>query len=193
MTRKICAIALAAVCAFLVSPDAGRAGSVLPIAYQIPLLMKLVTYEFNLMEKTRPTNTIGVLYRPEDRGSLECFQSFETQFRERKDLNIRGHPLALAGIPIRSEDALRLPAGYPDIDILYVAPGNEDRISAISRWTREMKSLSVTGSELSVEQGLSVALFSSGVRESITINLPASLEEGREWNVNVLQVARVIR
>jgi hypothetical protein len=56
-----------------------------------------------------------------------------------------------------------------------------------------MNCLSVTGSEMAVEQGLSVALISRGEKEAITINLPASLEEGREWNVNVLQVARVIR
>lgn len=175
------------------APGKGLADSALPIAYQIPLLMKLVTYEFNLMGKTEPRIVIGVLYRPEDPGSLQCYQSFETQFKERKDLAIRGHRLELVGIPIRSEDALRLPSGHPDLDILYVAPGNEDRITAISRWTREMKSLSVTSSETSVEQGLSVALVSRGAKEAITINLPASLEEGREWNVNVLQVARVIR
>jgi hypothetical protein len=174
-------------------PGASRAEGELPIAYQIPLLMKLVTYEFNLMEKTKPAITIGVLYRPEDDGSSKCFGTFESLFRQRKDLEIRGHPLHLVGIPVRSEDALRLPPGHPDIDILYVAPGNEDRITAISRWTREMKSLSVTGSEASVEQGLSVALVNRGSKEGITINLPASLEEGREWNVNVLQVARVIR
>jgi hypothetical protein len=193
MMRKFWILLLIATGVLLCGPEKGRAGSALPIAYQIPLLMKLVTYEFNLMGQPRPTIVIGVLYRPEDPGSRGCFESFEAQFKERRDLVIRGHRLELVGVPIRSEDSLRLPAGHPDIDILYVAPGNEERIPAISRWTRGMKSLSVTGSEDSVEQGLSVALFSSGVKESITINLPASLEEGREWNVNVLQVARVIR
>lgn len=186
-------VLVAASLALLSVPAPGRADGGLPIAYQIPLLMKLVTYEFNLMGKTQPMITIGVLYRPEDAGSLNCYQSFESQFKQRKDLAIRGHQLSLIGIPLHSEDTLRLPPGHPDVDILYVAPGNEDRITAISRWTREMKSLSVTGSEASVEQGLSVALISRGAKEGITINLPASLEEGREWNVNVLQVARVIR
>ena len=191
--RKTWMVLAAASLALFSSPGASRAEGELPIAYQVPLLMKLVTYEFNLMGKTKPTITIGVLYRPEDSGSLKCFETFEALFEQRRDLEIRGHPLQLVGIPVRSEGSLRLPPGHPDIDILYVAPGNEDRITAISRWTREMKSLSVTGSEASVEQGLSVALINRGAKEGITINLPASIEEGREWNVNVLQVARVIR
>ncbi len=171
----------------------GAAASPLPVAYQVQLLLKLLTYEFNLMGKPQPTITIGVLYRPEDDVSLRCFGSLESLFDERKDLSVRGHRLQLVGIPTRAEDSLRLPAGCPDVDILYVAPGNESRILAISRWTRDMNCLSVTGSEMAVEQGLSVALISRGEKEAITINLPASLEEGREWNVNVLQVARVIR
>ena len=191
--RRPWLVAILSCFALMHFPDPGWAEGGLPVAYQIPLLMKLVTYEFNLMGKAQPTINIGVLYLPDDAGSLACFQSFESQFKDRKDLTIRGRALQLVGIPIRAGEGLRLPTGQPDVDILYVAPGNEDRVPAISQWTRQMKCLSVTGSETSVEQGLSVALVRRGAKEAITINLPASLEEGREWNVNVLQVARVIR
>lgn len=171
----------------------GRATGLLPVAYQMPLLLKLVTYELNLMNKSDPVIRFAVLFVPERPESKKCFEEVQDMLGGRNRTEIRGRRVDLIPLPIRESEALALPPGLTGVDVIYVTPGNESRVGAIARWTREQDALSVTAVEECVENGLSVGLISKGAGGAITLNLPASLEEGREWNVNVLQIARVIR
>lgn len=169
------------------------AAGLLPVAYQMPLLLKLVTYELNLMRKDDPVIRFGVLFVPERPDSRRCFEEVQSMLGERKGTEVRGRRVDIIPLAIGESEALVLPPGLTGVDVVYVAPGNEERIGAIARWTREQNALSVTPYEEDVEKGLSVALTSRGAGGGITLNLPASIEEGREWNVNVLQIARIIR
>ncbi len=183
---------LALIAAMMLSAPAGGAG-LLPVAYQVPLLLKLLTYEINLMNKAEPVIRLAVLIVPDSDRSRLCFEELQSQFEQFSGKTIRGRKVDLIPLSFQGTEALVLPPGLTQIDILYVTPGNEDRLEAIARWTREQDALTVTPLEEYVENGLSVGLVSKGAGGGITLNLPASIEEGREWNVNVLQIARVIR
>ena len=168
-------------------------GTSLPATYQVPLMLKLVTYELNLMAKPEAVLRFGVLYRPEDPASRSSFKEIEEEFRHLGRTEVSGRRIELAPLPIAGDQPLRLPSGVAGIDVLYVTPGNEGRLESIIAWARGMKVLSVTADEKQAEQGLSIALVRRGLGSGVTLNLPASLEEGREWNVNILQIARVLR
>ncbi len=170
------------------------AESDLPVSIQVPLIMKILTYERNLMNLHAPTLHMGFLYVPEEEESRACFESFRTELARFAGRTVGGHEILLVPFPVAAGDSLRWPAGEKSPEILYVAPGNEERIHAICRQSRARKVLTVTAVERYVEAGLCAAVVLRGDRRTgVTINLAASREEGRDWVAEFLRLCKIRR
>ena len=178
----------------LVCPfSAAHAEFSLPIVVQVPLILKLLTYEQRLMQTQEPVILIGFLFHPKDSESRGCFEQFNAQIESYADRTIHGHRVALVPLVIEDADRLRASLTRTHIDVLYVGPGNAARIKQISEVTRTVGTLTVTGDESYVDDGLSVAVVRRGEQPGITMNLAASRAEGFEWDARLLALCRVIR
>jgi hypothetical protein len=167
--------------------------ALLPIANQVPLMLKVLTYESGLMLEPADTIRVGILYRPRSADSERCFEEFSTEMRKYEGFTVRGRTVSL--VPLLNTGAMGddWPHKLLPLDVLYVAPGSGDLLSRITKITRSAKILTITGIESYVDDGLSMGLFLANDGPEIAINMSASHQEGCEWEGSLLQVCRLIR
>lgn len=173
--------------------QAAWADGYLDVEYQVPLILKLLTYENTLMALHRQTIEMGVVYRPKDPESNRTFQRFRDQMKLYEDRTVHDRRLVLVSIPVAAADSVAAVIRRASVDVVYIGPGFDADLSSIKTTTRSRKILSVTGVPSYVEAGLSVAVVRRGDQAGITLNLDASKEEGRDWNASLLQLCRIIR
>ncbi len=167
--------------------------SLLPIANQVPLMLKLLTYENGLMSEPKDTIRVGILYLPRDADSQKCFEEFSTEMRRYDGFTVRGRNVSIVPLPIMGVAGDDWPQRLLPLEVLYVAPGSGEILSTITKITRSAKILTITGVEPYLKGGLSMGLLLVNDAPEIAINMPASQEEGCEWEGSLLQVCRLIR
>jgi hypothetical protein len=184
---------IAAVLLLALPAQVAVADSYLAIDYQVPLILKLLTYENTLMSLHEQTIEMGILYRPRDSESKRAFEQFRKEMSLYSDRTIHDRRLILVPLGVAQADSVGTIIRRSGVDVVYVGPGFEGDLGAIKVATRRGKVLSVTGVPAYVEQGLCVAAVRRGDQAGITLNLEASREEGRDWNASLLQLCRIIR
>ena len=135
-------------------PAVGRCESpMLPMVNQVPLMLKLLTYENSLMSEPNDTIRVGVLYVPRDRHSERCYEEFATEMRRYDAFTVRGRHIAIVPMPVAraEEDGWRQKLLL--LDVLYVTPGSEEVLSTITKISRGAKILTVTGVEPYLGEG----------------------------------------
>jgi hypothetical protein len=172
---------------------AAGAESHLAVGYQVPLVLKLLTYECKLMELRRQTIVMGILYRPADEASTRAFEQFRDEMKHFENRTIHNRKLVLEPLPVVEADSAGPAMRRAHVDVVYVTPGFDADLESIFQATRRGSILSVTGVPAYVEMGLTVAVVRRGDQAGITLNLEASRMEGRDWNASLLQLCRVIR
>ncbi|MBD3161921.1 MAG: DUF4154 domain-containing protein [Candidatus Eisenbacteria bacterium] len=182
----------AAVCSMILGIGAARA-SILPVALQVPLLLKVLTYDVRLMAHVDDTIHIGYLYDPRAEAASDRLAGFRNELAARSGQTLRGRRLELVELPLSDSTSVAETLRPHHLEVVYVATGTDDRIGEITAETRRRGIVSVTAEERFVEAGLAVAVVLRGERVGITINLPASLKEGSDWKTSLLQLARVLR
>jgi hypothetical protein len=162
----------------------------LPISLQVPLVMKILTYDRTLGSVAGDSIHIGFLYRPDDPEDRATLNAFRLEFERLEDRTIRGRRVFLQPIPWPRGYSLEWKSVLEEVEVLYVTRSQEARIQEVATAAREHDVLTVTGIESFVEQALSVGVVDSS---GITINLGASHEEGADWDASFLRVCRIVR
>ncbi len=173
--------------------QAAGAESYLDVEYQVPLVLKLLTYESRLMELQRQTIVMGIIYRPKDDQSRKSFEQFQAEMGHFENRTVRNRRLVVEPLPIAVADSAGPVMRRARVDVVYVTPGFDTDLASIFKATRQERILSVTGVPDYVEKGLAVAVVRRGGQAGITLNLEASREEGRDWNASLLKLCRLVR
>jgi hypothetical protein len=180
----------------LLAAPTGRAEDAdgeLAVGRQVPLILKLLAYENNLMNLHRQTIRIGVLYLPHDPDSRRTFEQFRREMKRDEHRTIHNRRLVVVPLPVGDANSVGPALRGASIDVVYVTMGFDAGLGSVIATTREENVLSVTGVPAYVEMGLSVAVVLRGDQPGITLNLEASREEGRDWNAYLLDLCRIIR
>ncbi len=180
----------------LLAAPTGRAEDAdgdLAVGRQVPLIMKLLAYENNLMNLHRQTIRMGILYLPRDPDSRRTFEQFRREMKRDEHRTIHNRRLVVVPLPVTDANSVGPAVRRASIDVVYVTTGFDADLGSIIATTREEDVLSVTGVPVYVEMGLSVAVVLRGDQPGITLNLEASREEGRDWNAYLLDLCRIIR
>lgn len=164
----------------------------LPTEQQVPLLLKVLTYERTLMRVERPDLRVGVLFDPAAAESRRQFDDLERVFRTYADKTIRGHAVTLVPIPVAYLGKADLPPEAAGIHILYVPPSDLSIVPIVREWTRSRKILSATPVAAYVEAGLSLGLVVRNGRTGVAVNRAASGKEGKIWAEDFLRLCHVI-
>lgn len=165
----------------------------LPIANQVPLMLKLLTYESRLMSMPIDTIRVGVIYAPKNEASSRCFQEFSSEAGRYADFTVHGRRVLIRPIALKKGGRIDWPGAGSPIEVLYVAPGVEEHLGQITTFTRNAKVLSVTGVDEFVRRGVTAGILLTEDRPGITLNMSASQQEGCEWETNLLQICQLIR
>jgi YfiR/HmsC-like len=176
----------------LLHPGPVVAAEPMPLAadLQIPLILKVLTYDRHFESKAGRELLIGVVYEQGDPESLKAASTiFETLLRF-SGKTVKRLPIRQQLVPMASLTRLVPSMG---ISVLYVAPGNARNLDAITRFSQESHVTTVTGVPDYVRHGVSVGIDVAQQRPQILINLASSKAEGSEFDASLLRIATIVK
>jgi hypothetical protein len=155
-----------------------------PAGVQIPLLLKILTFDRHLSDATEPL-VVGVVFQRRNRASAAIGEEV------RGLLAAAARPIRVVVIDLDETRDLRGTLLRETVRVVYVAPLQAVSVSTVAEATRGEGVVSLTGVPRYVEQGLAVGIDMSDSRPRIVINLAASRAEGAEFSAELLKLARL--
>jgi len=160
-----------------------------PLNVQVPLFLKILTFDRNLKTRVGDEIIIGIVYQEKFRPSHNVKEEFLRVMDPYQ--KIQGVPLRLK--PIEISDESNLGDNISTIDILYVTPLRAIGMNTITKLSRTKKVLTLTGVPDYVKSGLAVSVEIKGEKPQIVINLPAAKAEGVDFSSQLLNLAKVVK
>ncbi len=163
-----------------------------PADLQVPLILKVLTYDRNFDEKAQNELKIGIVYtgnaasqkaKNEVIGVLEKFSG----------KTIRKLPIKYLPIEFTSQRDLENSAKTNRMNVLYIAPGNAQNLDVLLKVSQANQIITTTGVPTYVDQGVAVGIGIRQDKPQILINLGSSKKEGSEFDASLLRIASVIR
>jgi hypothetical protein len=160
-----------------------------PVAVQLPLLLKVMSFDRHLRARAAGTLVIAIAYQSGYRASADAKD--EAWRLASNTRQIDGMPVSVIAIDLDREE---LPAALArgQVVLLYVAPVRGIDIKDLVQVARAARVRTITGVVRYVESGLSVGVRLRGNRPRIVVNLASSRLEGAELAAELLKLAEVL-
>lgn len=180
---------LAVLCALAVP---GQARAEVPAENQALLILRILAFDRTAGGRAGDAIRIAIVYRSGQSESEAAHQ------RLSKALAVAGARSTVHGLPVRIVPVPYSASAATEIAkarvaALYVAPGLEDAVPALSRIAKDNRALSFTGTESYVQRGISVGLVVRGAKAGIRIDLKSAKAEGADLDSGLLSIAEVSR
>ena len=161
----------------------------MPVAVQLPLFLKVVSFDRQLRSRASGSIVIAFAYQGGFRASVDAKdQAWRAAVGVRE---IDGMPVTLVGIDLDKED-LNAALTRSKATILYVSPMRGVDVKELMAVTRASRVTTLTGVVRYVEQGFAVGVRLRGDRPRIVVNLVAARLEGAEFAAELLRLAEVL-
>jgi len=169
----------------------GPSDFIVPCRIQVPLLLKILSFDRALEASQSDTVRIAVFFSP----------STPPGVRERLEQTLAGHardrindrPFAYTVFTVADRDqALACLTSNPP-DVVYLASVPDDVLVGTLRATRQLGILSFSAMERDVGKGVSVGLSPAGEGSNILVNLESLKLEGRKMQASLLGVSQIVR
>ncbi len=179
--------------AAVILPPAELRAADLPFQNQALLLLRTLAYDRNLKARATDKVTIAILYDGGSSSSKAVRDGIDSALKSlAKRMKVSGLPLSIVPVPF-SNSGLERTISALNATVIYVCPGLDSKIRAISTVTRKHSILSVSGQRPSVVSGLSVGFVAKDGRAGLVVNLPAVKKEGVTLDSVFLSRADIIR
>jgi hypothetical protein len=189
------AAALAAL-TLIASPGASGALAaqdiVVPVAVQIPILVKILSFNRTLTPHEPGQLVIGVVYQSRYQRSATVADEVRRAVRSLPKNALPGLEPRVVGLDLDDTADLAAALARERVVILYVSPLRAVEISELTSHSRPLRITTLTGVPQYVEAGLAVGLDSKGDRPQILINLAAARAEGADFDAQLLKLARLV-
>jgi hypothetical protein len=180
--------------AALVVPAARTEPMPFPVDVQVPLLLKILTYDRLFEAKARSALTIGVVFVAADPESVQAKDDILRALQAMSDRTIKNVPIKGLALEYRDAVSLEKTVRTNSINVLYIAPGNAAVLSPLLRLSHTRGITTATGVPEYVQKGVAIGI---GIRPDrkpdILINLPSSRQEGSEFDASLLRIATVVK
>ncbi len=193
LSRRVAAIALGLT--LVVRADVAVAAEPMPLRadLQVPLMLKILTSDRHFESKAGREVAIGVMYAPEDPGSVQAAnQIFESLYRFR-DKTVKRLPIKYYLLEYGGPEKLERSILDRNISVLYIAPGNARNLEAVTKISQARGVTTATGVPDYVRRGAAVGIGLADERPQNLINLDSARAEGSEIDASLLRIATVIR
>jgi hypothetical protein len=175
----------------LAATPAGAQDISVPIEVQVPLLLKILSFDRTLAAGSRDSLVVGVVFQSHYRVSAGVSDEVCRALAAAGRNTTAGRALRVVTIDLDQPGNLGAALLRERVRVLYVAPLRAVATSAVAAATRERQVISLTGVVQYVEEGLAVAVDAKGERPQIVINLAASRAEGAVFAGQLLKLARL--
>jgi YfiR/HmsC-like len=159
---------------------------------QIPLLLKVLTYDRNFEKKAGKELALGIVHDPGDRDSAKATDEVGTTLfkftgRTVKKLSLKYYTIEFTG-PADLERFVK----EKGISALYIAPGNAKSLPALLKLSDELNLTTLTGVPDYVRRGVAVGIGVVQDKPQILINLATARAEGSDFDASLLRIATVL-
>jgi hypothetical protein len=159
---------------------------------QLPLLLKVLTYDRNLEQKAGNELAIGIVHDPSDRDSAKATDEIASTLYKYGGKTVKKLPIKYFTIEYTNPPELERIVKSKGISVLYVAPGVAKSLPAIVKVSQTLHLTSVTGVPDYVRKGVAVGIGVVQDRPQILINLASSRSEGSEFDASLLRIATIL-
>jgi hypothetical protein len=163
-----------------------------PADLQVPLILKVLTYDRNFEEKAQNELKIGIIYTG-NAASLKAKNEVMGVLEKFSGKTIRKLPIKYVLVEFTSQRDLESAAKTNHMNVLYIAPGNAQNLDALLKVSQANQIITTTGVPTYVDQGVAVGIGIRQDKPQILINLGGSKREGSEFDASLLRIASVIR
>lgn len=186
---RIATLLSIAVAICLATPVGAQAGDV-PIGLQIPLFLKVVSFDRQLATRMGSELVVGVAYQGGNRESVRAKEDAVRALRDARDVpgtqRVRIEAIDL------DRETLAIELVRRRIVVLYVAPLRALNIADVATAARAARVTTITGTPGYLSDGLAVSVRYQGERPKLLINVDAARLEGAEFSAELLKLAQVI-
>jgi uncharacterized protein DUF4154 len=156
---------------------------------QIPLILKILTYDRHFESKAGAQVVIGIVYAPTDPASVAAANEVGDVLFRFQDKTVKRVPIRYRLVEYSTPEALERTIERWGISVFWVAPGNAKNLAGIAAVSRKRDVTTTTGVPEYVRRGVSVGLDLGDARPQILINLEAAREEGSEFDASLLRIS----
>ena len=164
----------------------------IPVDAQVPLFLKILTFDRNLKNRVGDEIVLGVVYQEKFRTSLNVKDQVEQYLKGLPETRIDEVPLRWVCIPLGSPKDLKTTLEKEKVDIVYISPLRAVDVESLAAITRSLGIASMTGVPEYCRMGIAISIGSKGGSPLININLPAAQAEGIDFSSRLLKLAKVI-
>lgn len=160
---------------------------------QVPLLLKILTYDRQLEVKAGDQLVIGIVSSPTSLASAKARGDVEMALHSYLGKTVKKLPLDYYWQDYTNAEKLTTWIKAKHISVLYISPGTEKSLTAILKVSQDNDVTSITGVPDYVEKGVSVGIGERQAKPQILINLTSSKLEGSEFDASLLRIATIIK
>ena len=182
------------VLALLLAAPASAQTMPMPVDIQLPLFLKILTYDRSFQYKARSAITIGVVFLPGDPASVKAKDEMVANLQRLADRTIKNLPIKYVVLEFRDVASLDKAVKAGKVNVFYVAPGLGEQIPSLIKMARTYAITTATGVPEFVQRGIAVGIgMKADKKPDILINLPSSRSEGSEFDASLLRIATVVK
>jgi hypothetical protein len=190
MTMKRTSISILAGLALLTTPVG--AAAVIPFDVQVPLVLKALTYDRNL--KARAGDQVRIAIVVPAKGSRAAADELQASLTGNPGRTVNGMPVVFKQIVVDADDSVDQGLRDGSWAAAYIMPGfSRAELDRVRKACEAKRVLAVAASVDDVDNGLAFAIGAQGNKPQIVINLKASKACGSDFDLALLQLARVVQ
>jgi len=160
---------------------------------QVPLLLKILTYDRRLESRVGQHLVIGIVRSPTSSVSAKACEEVSAILQSYLGKTVKQIPIDYQWADYAGPEKLLTWAKAKKISVFYLSPGNEKNLVAILKVGQENGISSMTGVPAYVERGVAVGIGERQAKPQILINLESSKREGSEFDASLLRVATIVK
>ncbi len=169
----------------------GPSDFIVPCRIQVPLLLKILSFDRALDTTQVDTVRIAVFFSPSTPPGVR--ERLEGTLAENAGATINGRPFVYTVFVVADRDEARKAIASDPPDAVYLAGVTDDVRAGTLTATREFGVLSFSAMERDVGEGVSVSLSPAGEGSNILINLESLKLEGRRMQAGLLGISQIVR
>ena len=164
-----------------------------PTSTQIPLFMKILSFDRNLKSRVGSEIVIGVVYQSKFRSSYNTQTEFIGLMLDPSFRKVENLPVRCVSLDLDEDSNFDSTLVNESVDMLYISPLRTIEMKDLIAHTREKHLLTFTGVPEYVENGITVGIGTKGEKPEVLINLTAAKTEGVDFNSQLLKLAKIIQ
>jgi hypothetical protein len=164
-----------------------------PAALQVPLLLKVLTYDRNFGTRGESRLHVSIVAAPGDPLSARTGAEIASVLTLLSDKTVRRLQLTHATIDYTSDKQIAGALPENAVNVIYVTPGSDRYLADLVQVSHARQAITATGVPTYVSRGVAVGIGARQDRPEILINLAASKAAGSEFDAGLLRIASIIR